>query len=62
MSKELNKLDEAVKLAAENNMTYAQFQQKESLGLVKIQNGRFMRAGVDYKEAENEHNRGHTQR
>jgi len=57
-----DKLDEAVRLAAENNMTYAEFQAKESLGLVKIKNGRLLRAGVDYQEVRDEHNGGNTQR
>lgn len=43
-------------------MTYAEFQAKESLGLVKIKDGRLLRKGVDYQEVKDEHNRGNTQR
>lgn len=35
-------LEEAVRLAMAHGMTYAEFQQKESLGLVKIKNGRLI--------------------
>ena len=35
-------LEEAVRLAMAHGMTYAEFQQKESLGLVKIKNGKLI--------------------
>lgn len=35
-------LEEAVRLAMAHGMTYAEFQQMESLGLVKIKDGRMI--------------------
>lgn len=43
MKKSGDKLDEAVRLAEENNMTYAELQTKETLGLVKIKDGKLIR-------------------
>ena len=51
----MNKVDEAVMLAEKNNMTYAELQVKETLGLVKIRDGKL-------EEVNHECNRGNTQR
>lgn len=45
----MDKLSEAVKLAHENGMSYAQYQQMESQGMAYIANGKLMIAGKDYK-------------
>lgn len=46
--KQKDALEEAVVLAMREGMTYAQFQQKESLGLAKIVNGKLLLKGRDY--------------
>lgn len=47
-SNNVDKLLETVRLAEKNGMTYAELQQKESLGLVKIENGKLLIKGRDY--------------
>jgi len=59
----MDKLSEAVKLAHENGMSYAQYQQMESQGMAYIANGRLLIAGKDYKRRDFfGRNRGNTQR
>lgn len=45
----MDKLSEAVKLAHENGLSYAQFQRMETSGLAYISNGRLYIADRDYK-------------
>ena len=45
----MDKLSEAVKLAHENGLSYAEYQRMESLGLACISHGRLLIAGKDYK-------------
>ena len=44
----LDPLTEAVKLARENGLTYAQLQQLESNGKAKIRNGKLLLKGRNY--------------
>lgn len=55
----MDKLSEAVKLARENGMSYAEYQRMESLGKARIANGRMI---FDNRRAMDERNRGNTQR
>ena len=43
-----DKLEEAVHLAEKSGMTYAQFQQMETLGKAKIVKGKLLIKGRDY--------------
>ena len=45
----MDNLSEAVKLAHENVLSYAQYQQMETMGLACISHGRLLIAGRDYK-------------
>ena len=44
----IDPLTEAVRLARENGLTYAQLQQLESHGKAKIRNGKLLFKGKDY--------------
>lgn len=46
--KNIDKLEESVMLAHAAGMTYAEYQRKESLGLVKIAKGKLLIKGKDY--------------
>lgn len=48
--KKVDKITEAIKLAARYGMTYGELQQKESLGLLKIFNGRLLIKVEDHWE------------
>lgn len=41
-------LEEVLELVHKNGMTYSEFQQKETLGLAKIENGKLLIKGRDY--------------
>lgn len=59
----MDNLSEAVKLAHENGLSYAQYQQMETMGLACISHGRLLIAGRDYKRRDFfGRNRGNTQR
>ena len=60
--KEIPKLELAVKLARQNGMTYAEFQQKETEGKAKIVGDKLLIKGRDYWEGVYEYNQRHTQR
>lgn len=46
--KPLSKLEKTVQLAKKHGMSYAEMQQKETLGLLKIKGGRLLFKGRDY--------------
>ena len=48
--KNVDKITEAVRLAARYGMTYGELQQKESLGLLKIANGKLLIKVEDHWE------------
>lgn len=57
----MDKLSEAVKLAHENGLSYAQYQQMETMGTAYISHGKLYIAGKDYnRRSFDERKRGNT--